>query len=202
MATSIAGKVSPKLTIDGIVDHAWNLVERDGLAGLSTRRLATELGVQSPALYWHVKNKKELLGLMIERVLEGSIASIPEEKDWRSWLYKVGLEQHRILLSHRDGGIIASVSAPTERMRNEVFKNAIDRLVHNGVARERAAAIWGGLASLVLGAVIYQQNQDVRAFARIFGEPETTFKIALEAYVKGLGDVTVAGTEQEAAHSR
>lgn len=162
------------------------MVDREGLAGLSTRRIAAELGVQSPAIYWHVKDKKELLGLMIERVLEGSISIAPMGAVWWEWLYDVGREQHRMLLSHRDGGVIASSSIPSERMRNEVFELAVSRLVSAGFSRQDAAAAWGGLASLVLGAVIYQQNQSTLEFAATYGDPQYAFEVALRAYVIGI----------------
>src|SRR5690606_31151151 len=65
------------LTLDGIIQGAWRLVDREGIDGLSTRRLAAELAVQGPALYWHVRNKRQLMGLMIEHALAGSISKAP-----------------------------------------------------------------------------------------------------------------------------
>lgn len=174
------------LSLERIIDEAWRLVNRDGLPGLSTRRLASELGVQSPALYWYVKNKRQLLGLMVERILEGSIATVPEHADWWEWMRTVGRAQHQSLLANRDGGLIAANSSPTDRMRNEVFANAIARLEQAGFSRSEAAAAWGGMASLVLGTVIYQQNDDTRQFAEAFGDAGSNFDVALSAYILGL----------------
>ena len=52
-----------------IVDAAWTLLERDGVEALTTRTLATELGVKSPALYWHVPSMTALHSLMVDRLM-------------------------------------------------------------------------------------------------------------------------------------
>jgi len=176
----------PLLSLERIVDKAWELVNREGMIGLSTRRLASELGVKSPALYWHFKSKQQLLGLMVESILEDSIAIAPPHPDWWEWMRTVGSAQHQSLLANRDGGLIAANSSPTDRMRNEVFTTAIGRMEQAGFSRTEAAAAWGGMASLVLGSVIYQQNDATRQFAETFGDAESNFDLALSTYILGL----------------
>lgn len=50
-----------------IADAALQVLAEFGLGDLSMRRLARELGVGASALYWHVENKQELLGLVGQR---------------------------------------------------------------------------------------------------------------------------------------
>lgn len=57
------------LTREKIVDTALGVLGEFGLADLSMRRLASELGVAPGALYYHVKNKQELLALLASRLL-------------------------------------------------------------------------------------------------------------------------------------
>ena len=57
------------LTRDAIVEAAMALLDRDGLSGLSMRRLAQELGAGAASLYWHVRTKEELLSLMLDRIV-------------------------------------------------------------------------------------------------------------------------------------
>ena len=57
------------LTRELIVDAALALLERDGLQGLSMRRLAQELGSGAASLYWHVGDKEELLSLLLDRIV-------------------------------------------------------------------------------------------------------------------------------------
>jgi TetR/AcrR family tetracycline transcriptional repressor len=47
-----------------IVATAMRLLERDGLDGVSFRKLASELGVSAPTLYWHIDSKRRLLDQM------------------------------------------------------------------------------------------------------------------------------------------
>ncbi|MFB9993351.1 TetR/AcrR family transcriptional regulator [Deinococcus oregonensis] len=51
------------LTPDRIIATALALIDQDGIDALSTRQLATELGVRSKAVYYHSANKDGLLPL-------------------------------------------------------------------------------------------------------------------------------------------
>ncbi|MBK5289777.1 MAG: TetR/AcrR family transcriptional regulator [Acidimicrobiia bacterium] len=50
-----------QLSRELVVDAARELVARDGLEGLSLRRVGAKLGVSAPALYAYVDNKSDLL---------------------------------------------------------------------------------------------------------------------------------------------
>jgi TetR/AcrR family tetracycline transcriptional repressor len=56
-----------------IVEAAYSILRQHGLAGLSMRRLAQNLGVQPGALYYYVDSKQELLVAVAERILSDSI---------------------------------------------------------------------------------------------------------------------------------
>ncbi len=57
---------TPTLTRDQIVSAAMTIVDRDGLDALSMRRLATELGVGTMSLYYHVPDKSALYDLILD----------------------------------------------------------------------------------------------------------------------------------------
>ena len=59
------------LTKTAVVDTALELLRETGLPGMSMRTLATRLGVQPSALYWHVPSKQALLTAVAEQVLGG-----------------------------------------------------------------------------------------------------------------------------------
>jgi AcrR family transcriptional regulator len=50
------------------VSAAATIVERDGPTALSMRKLASELGVTTNTIYWHVGSRDELILAVIERV--------------------------------------------------------------------------------------------------------------------------------------
>lgn len=57
-----------RLTRDTVADGAIALADSEGLEALTIRRLAQELAVTPMALYWHFKNKDELLDGVADRL--------------------------------------------------------------------------------------------------------------------------------------
>ena len=72
---------APELSRDALVDHALDLADREGLDAVAIRRIATDFGVTPMALYWHVKNKDELLDAMGDRIFE-ALDIPPASGDW------------------------------------------------------------------------------------------------------------------------
>src|SRR5579875_1290868 len=70
------------LSRDAIVERAMQLADAEGLEAVTIRRLATELGVTPMALYWHVKNKDELLDAMGDALFESIDLSALTEGTW------------------------------------------------------------------------------------------------------------------------
>ena len=58
------------LTREQIVEQAVTLMDAEGTAALTLRRLARELGVEAPALYWHFADKGELCREVVRTVGE------------------------------------------------------------------------------------------------------------------------------------
>jgi AcrR family transcriptional regulator len=65
-----------------IVEAAIALVEREGPAALSMRRLGSRLGVEGMALYHHVVSREELLRAIADRLLE-PLGEFEPTDDWR-----------------------------------------------------------------------------------------------------------------------
>lgn len=70
-----------ELTRDAIVAEAVRLVDAEGLARLTMRRLGGALGVEGMALYHHVRDKDELLQALAESVFTDPPAATG---DWRA----------------------------------------------------------------------------------------------------------------------
>jgi TetR/AcrR family tetracycline transcriptional repressor len=58
------------LTRERLVGAALDLIGAEGLDGLSMRALADRLQVKAASLYWHVRDRRELLELLAESILE------------------------------------------------------------------------------------------------------------------------------------
>jgi AcrR family transcriptional regulator len=76
----------PGLSVERIVRAAIGVADAEGLAALSMRRVAAELGVGTMSLYTYVPGKAELLDVMLDTVL-GEVA-MPDAAagEWRAKL--------------------------------------------------------------------------------------------------------------------
>src|SRR4051794_21832774 len=79
-----AKRDQPTLTRDQIVDAALQLLDAEGLDGLSMRRLGTRLNSGATSVYWHVANKDELLELALDRVMGEVRVPGPDAGAWRA----------------------------------------------------------------------------------------------------------------------
>ncbi len=85
---------------DQIVTAAVRLLDREGLAALSMRRLAEELGTGAATLYWHVGSKDGLLDLVMDDVIgEGQIPD-PDPERWREQIKQVARDQRAATHRH------------------------------------------------------------------------------------------------------
>lgn len=56
----------PRISREEVVDTARRIIDAEGVDRLTMRRLATEIGSTPMALYHHVRNKEELLVLLLD----------------------------------------------------------------------------------------------------------------------------------------
>jgi AcrR family transcriptional regulator len=89
----------PPLTREGIIDAAVARADSGGIASISMRKLARELGVEAMSLYHHVADKEALLDGMVNRVFEE--IEPPSGGDWKESMLRRGRSARRALLRHR-----------------------------------------------------------------------------------------------------
>lgn len=82
-----------------VLAAAVALADREGLAAVSMRHLAAELGVVPMALYKHVADKNDLVAGMIDLVVAG-YAAPPPGLEWRDGVRRRVLAARDALLEH------------------------------------------------------------------------------------------------------
>ncbi|MGW2157348.1 TetR/AcrR family transcriptional regulator C-terminal domain-containing protein [Nonomuraea sp. NPDC001699] len=87
------------LNREKVLDAALELADREGLEGLSMRRLAKALGVEAMSLYNHVSNKADLVDGIVERVF-GQVAPADPELPWQERLRVMARNMHRAFSRH------------------------------------------------------------------------------------------------------
>ncbi|WP_433416940.1 TetR/AcrR family transcriptional regulator C-terminal domain-containing protein [Microtetraspora malaysiensis] len=73
---------SEKLSRESLVERAVLLADAEGLEAVTIRRLAQELGVTPMALYWHVKNKEQLLNCLADHLLREITSEFDPGASW------------------------------------------------------------------------------------------------------------------------
>ncbi|WP_408899865.1 TetR/AcrR family transcriptional regulator (plasmid) [Nocardioides sp. R1-1] len=142
---------TPLLSRDLIRDAALAMIDEHGLAALSMRRLALELGVQAASLYTHYPTKETVLDA-VANLLVRDVDTGGFEEGWRPGLLRWARSYHAALVAHpRAVPIIASGT-----QRREEFL-AMANAVHGGLVgagwpARRATEISGAVKYLVIGA--------------------------------------------------
>ena len=89
------------LSRDLVLDTAVALVDRDGLDGLSMRKLGAALDVEAMTLYHYLPNKAALLDGLVEWVLEhASTVPAADGLPWDETLYRYAVTLRTTLLGH------------------------------------------------------------------------------------------------------
>jgi TetR/AcrR family tetracycline transcriptional repressor len=126
-----------------VVRAALRLLDKAGLDGLTLRRLASELGVQAPALYWHFKSKQDLLDEMATTVFADAIREFgmpAESTTWSAWATEYGHRLRQMLLRYRDGAKMYSGRYQTDNALFAPMEMALQKFVAAGFSLDDAAS--------------------------------------------------------------
>jgi AcrR family transcriptional regulator len=145
------------LSRDAIVEAALALLERDGLAGLSMRRLADELGTGAASLYWHVRDKEELLSLLLDRIVGETRLDALDAGSWQATLKEMGRETRRLLLSRRDAAQLSLGRIPAGPASLPVMEHGLAVLAAAGLP-PRVISHATDLLALYVGAFAYEES--------------------------------------------
>lgn len=145
-----------------VVRAALVLLNDVGLDGLTVRRLAEHLGVQNPALYWHFKNKQDLLDEMAKTMIADAFAGLKPpatNEQWPDWLAEVAERFHLTLLTHRDGARIIAAADLTKSALLGIEELALSVLTTAGF--DLRAALMGivTIFDYALGAAFEEQSE-------------------------------------------
>lgn len=90
----------PQLSQERIIDAAIELLDEQGLEGLSLRRLADRLGSGVTSIYWYVNTKEDLLELAVDTILVDTPQIDDPSVDWREDIRGLAVGFREIILRH------------------------------------------------------------------------------------------------------
>jgi AcrR family transcriptional regulator len=203
----------PGLNRDRVVDTALAIVDRDGLDGLTMRRLASELGVEAMSLYHWFPNKAAILDALVEAAIRETATRVDAapEAGWRANLRALAMGYRQVLLAHPNtvpcmGG---RPGKSVETMR--FIERMLDVLRSDGFSPVHAVRSMQSVLAYINGAVSAEIGREepqgqsgdfherfppaefprVHEVAVIFSGPPPTndalFTFGLDALLDGLG---------------
>ena len=99
-----------RLSREHVLSTALDLLDEVGLEQLTMRRLATALGVQNGATYWHFPSKQVLLEAMADALLTDLTTGLDAESPWVERITELAHRLRGALLSRRDGARLFSAA--------------------------------------------------------------------------------------------
>jgi TetR/AcrR family tetracycline transcriptional repressor len=138
-----------------IAAAALRITDRDGLPGLTMRAVAAECGVTAMATYWHVRNKDELIDIVVQYALSRLPAPRPD-REWREEIVRFFTEMHDFLVEHP---AVAQMIAQRPMGGTQVTTLAdrtLATLLAGGLTEAAAVEAFLELGSYTLGMSLYE----------------------------------------------
>lgn len=125
------------LTRERLVEAALELINEEGLESLSMRALADRLEVKAASLYWHVRDRGELLELLAEALLE-SVSRPRQRATWRETVLAIGDALRKRVAAQKDANRIL-LEVPDALERSDTFADMKAQLQGAGLQPGEAA---------------------------------------------------------------
>jgi len=153
-----------KIRREEVVSAALELLDLVGLDGLSTRRLAEKLGVESATLYWHFRDKAALLAEIASLVLaRHHTLDVPgDTADWPVWFADNARSFRRALLACRDGALLHAGTTPNPVELARILPK-VAYLVRAGLTETDAQMALMAASQFTVGCVLEEQARDSRS---------------------------------------
>ncbi|MBI4934594.1 MAG: TetR/AcrR family transcriptional regulator [Actinobacteria bacterium] len=143
------GTLTPPL----IVGAALELIDAEGLDGLTMRRLAGVLGCEAMSLYKHVADKATLLTMVIDEVMADFRA--PDTSDrWDDRLRAVAGEVRRLALAHPHLFPLVAVQLPASSVSMAPVEALLGALSAAGLDDDNLMHAFWALVAYLTGALL------------------------------------------------
>ena len=142
------------LTRERILGAGVDLADAEGIAGLSMRRLAHELGVEAMSLYYHVARKSDLLDGMLD-IVYGEMARPAADGNWRADMRAAAISAKDTLLRHEWACRLLMDRGTPGRLRFEWMDSILGRLRAAGFSPNLTHHAYHAIDSHVVGFVLW-----------------------------------------------
>lgn len=145
-----------------ILEAALLLLNEIGLKELSMRKIAEKLQVKTASLYYHVKDKEELMQLLTDRISSRMVW--PETTlSWQEQIYQWAEQFRKVLISHRDAVELFNLTIAKGYERLTQIEKLYQLLVSAGFSDPYVPWIASMLKNYVQGFVAEEAQLNARS---------------------------------------
>ncbi len=164
-----------------VAEHALKLADTEGLEAVTIRRLAQELGVTPMALYWHFKNKDELLLGIADHVLAGVKATRDPGDPWLRQLRAMVETLVGVMREHPSlAGLFHGVDKEQAPSFSRATNDALELLTRGGFKLDEAYWVASYLLQGSIGLVAAQPGCPTTMTAEQGAEWRRQKRLAME----------------------
>ena len=147
------------LSRDQIVAAAIKLIDEEGLDAFSMRRLGQELGAGATSLYWHIKDKGQLIDLVIDE-LAGEIRPDDDpERPWRERAASVAREFRAAVKRHRHLASLVGARIPVGPNTLRGMERLLAVLRAGGFHGDRLTLAFASILTYALGSAVMDTRE-------------------------------------------
>lgn len=173
-----------------VVEKAIDVLDSYGLADLTMRRLASELGVQPSALYHHFANKQALLGAVADELLSRRASSAEtHDHPWDERAAAICVDLSEAMLAYRDGAELVSTVHAFGLGARTPYAQLVTALRSGDVDPDLARTAARTLLHYVFGHTIDEQTHLQASSAGAIDDeprPHSDFLLGLTLILDGL----------------
>jgi AcrR family transcriptional regulator len=146
------------LTRSQVLDAGMQILETDGIEGLTIRGLAAKLGVAATSIYWHVGDKQALLDGLAERVISQLSEVSVRGRDPADRIVSIASSLRRTLLERAELVALVHRQGRTAALFQPARRVLVTELTGAGLDGASAAVGVQSVLNLVIGSVLLDRQ--------------------------------------------
>lgn len=148
------------ITRDRILDAAMALADAEGIGAVTMRRVANELGVEAMSLYHYVASKDEMLGGLVDRVVDEF--ELPTAgQPWRPALRAAAISAYGAMAAHPWAAAL-TLSSRTLSPGRFRYMNALLRALEDaGLTPRQTDHAYHVLEGHIMGFTLWEQGMNL-----------------------------------------
>lgn len=197
-----SGRVAPVLSYGALdrahlTKHLMALAQQVGVDKVTMRTLAAEAGTSASSVYYHVKDKNEMLDLLIEAIVDS--IEIPSGGDWEQRLVRLYTNAWHVLLAVRGSAALLQ-QRPHTRAAANMDQATRQLLRESGLATDDSDGAHAVLYIHLLGSVeLAHRRYPDGATTKQTAGMESIFRYGLRVILAGLSQVSAMDQPERGA---